>query len=77
MKRTLTLASIEADGAKRTASVIESLRGCYVETYGIRNPWTAWLIRQNSRLAELKSADICGWQSDGDWLDDESDWEKR
>ena len=38
------------------------LRGSYLETYGIHNPWTGWLTGQDSPLAEKRSADICGWQ---------------
>lgn len=53
-----------------TAATLRSLRPTprwqrephYLGMYGIVNPWTAWIMRQDARLVERTSADLTGWQ---------------
>lgn len=62
---TLTLATIEREGEKRLKLALEELHGNYLARYGLHNPWTAWVLRHDSR--QLEKPQICAWANDYDY----------
>lgn len=56
----VTIASIEAATPKEVAYE----RTNYLVTYGLHNPWTGWILRQDSRLLEKPQWMFAGWADD-------------
>lgn len=65
----ITLASIEREGERQLRLVTDELWNCYLQRYGIHNPWTAWVIRRDAR--QLEKQQICAWQNDYDYAIDD------
>lgn len=70
-RRDVTLGRIESDGAKLVKLYEDMARRSYMARYGIRNPWSAWIMAHDP--ASLARPTICLWDDDyaseGPWDD--------